>query len=436
MTHRDLENRDYVAWKRFLRESADWSADRMAAHQLAELRRVVRDAWDHAPAWRARYDRAGVSPDDVRSLDDVTRLPLVDKSIVREDLEGFSIAMDGRARTSTGGSTGIPFELYRDPRAFARELASKAHQYERLGWREGDRQLVLRGLPVDAPDHITFVPEFNELRCSSYHLVPEVMERYRSRAFEYRPDWLRCYPSCGHLFARFLEETGRPFPPLKGILCASENLYESQKALLSRVFGTRVFSHYGHYELAVLAGFCEHRDTYHVLPQYGYAELLGPDGSTVTTPGRIGEIVATSFINRGTPLVRYRTGDFAMLDGWHCAGCGRPHQVWSRIEGRLHEFIVTRTGRLISMTALNAHDDTFDDVRQFQYVQEHPGQLRLDYVPRGAWDAAVDARIASRLVPKLGSDVSLTLKPVESIAVTGRGKHRFLVQKLETVPGD
>src|SRR6185295_20155978 len=100
-------------------------------------------------------------------------------------------------------------------------------------------------------------------------------------ACAYKPRWLRCYPSSGHLFAQFLEETGRPFPPLEGILCASENLYESQKALMSRVFGTRVFSHYGHYELAVLAGFCEHRDTYHVLPQYGYAELRAPDGSAV-----------------------------------------------------------------------------------------------------------------------------------------------------------
>jgi phenylacetate-CoA ligase len=436
MIHRDLENPDYVAWKSILRGADSWSADRIASHQLAELQRVVRDAWDHAPAWRALYERAGVTPDDLRTLDDVARLPLVDKTSVRADLEGFSIAMDGRTRTSTGGSTGIPFELYRDPRAFARELASKAHQYERIGWREGDRQLVLRGLPIETPDHMTLVEPFSELRCSSYHLVPETMERYRQAAFEYGPAWQRCYPSSGHLFAQFLESTGRPFPPLQGILCASENLYDSQKALLARVFRTRVFSHYGHYELAVLGGFCEHRDTYHLLPQYGYAELVGPGGTAVTGAGRIGEIVGTSFINRGTPLIRYRTGDVARLDGWECAACGRPYQVWSRIEGRLHEFIVTNAGRLISMTALNAHDDTFDDVRQFQYVQERAGEVRLDYVPRGAWDQAVDARIAERLRPKLGSDITLRIRPVETIEVTARGKHRFLVQKLDTAPVD
>lgn len=434
--HSDLANRDYVAWKAFLRHSAAWSAERIDAHQLGELRRVVFDAWASAPAWRALYESAGVSPSHLRSLDDVARLPMVDKTLIRANLEGFSIAMQGRSRTATGGSTGLPFELYRDPQAFARELASKAHQYARIGWREGDRQFVLRGLPIDTPDHMTIVPEFAELRCSSYHLVPEVMERYRQAALDYQPEWVRCYPSCGHLFAQFLDETGRPFPPVKGVLCASENLYDSQKALLGRVFGARVFSHYGHYELAALAGFCEHRDTYHVLPQYGYVELVAPDGTAVKDAGRLGEIVATSFINRGTPLIRYRTGDYARLEGRDCAACGRPYQVWSRVEGRLHEFVVTSTGRLISMTALNAHDDTFDDVRQFQYVQERPGEVVLEYVPRGVWDGAVDARIASRLAPKLGADISLRVRPVDTIGVTGRGKHRFLIQKLQLVPGD
>jgi phenylacetate-coenzyme A ligase PaaK-like adenylate-forming protein len=436
LAHADLGNAEYLSWKAFLHEASCWSADAISAHQLTELRRVVTDAWTHAPAYRALCDRFGVSPDDIRTLDDVRRLPFVDKALIRPSLDAFSIPMEGRTRTATGGSTGIPFELYRDPGAFARELASKAHQYERIGWREGDRQFVLRGLPVEAADHMTMVPELGELRCSSYHLVPEVMERYRQAAIDYRPEWVRCYPSIGHLFAQFLQDSGRPFPPVRGVLCASENLYDSQKTLLAKVFGGRVFSHYGHYELAVLAGFCEHRDTYHVLPQYGYAELIAADGSAVTTPGRIGEIAGTSFINRGTPLIRYRTGDCARLEAWSCAACGRPYQIWSRIEGRLHEFIVTSTGRLISMTALNAHDDTFDEVRQFQYVQERAGEVTLQYVPRFSWDPAVESRISARLAPKLGTDVILRMQPVQAIEATARGKHRFLIQRLTLAAGD
>jgi phenylacetate-CoA ligase len=434
--HADLRNVDYVAWKQFLAQSSTWSADHLASHQLLELQRVVRDAVTNAPAWRALYAAHGLGADAVVSLDDVRKLPTVRKEDIRGDLEGFSIAMPGRTRTATGGSTGIPFELYRDPHAFAKELASKAHQYGRIGWTEGDPQLVLRGLTIDTPSHMTLVEEFNELRCSSYHLVPEVMEQYRRAAIEYRPDWLRCYPSIGDLFAQFIEDSGGEFPPVKGILCASENLYDGQRARMSRVFNTRVFSHYGHYELAALAGYCEHRDTYHVLPQYGYVELLAPDDSLVQDRGQLGEIVATSFINHGTPLIRYRTGDFAVFDTVGCSACDRPYQVWSRIEGRLHEFIVTSTGRLISMTALNAHDDTFDGVRQFQFEQKDPGRVTLRYVPRGVADSAVESHIRSRLANKLGDDIHLDVQPVDAIEPTKRGKHRFLIQHLPVVPGD
>ena len=93
--------------------------------------------------------------------------------------------------------------MYRDPVSFAKELASKAHQYYRVGWKEGDRQIVFRGLPIETPDHVQFVPEFNELRCSSYHFGTEWMEVYRQRALEYQPEWIRCYPSSAYVFARF-----------------------------------------------------------------------------------------------------------------------------------------------------------------------------------------------------------------------------------------
>jgi len=256
------------------------------------------------------------------------------------------------------------------------------------------------------------------------------MEVYRNCALEYEPDWIRCYPSSGYIFAKFLKETGRPFPRIKGVLCASENLYDFQKELLGEVFGTRVFSHYGHYELAALAGFCEHEDTYHVLPQYGYVELVDSDGRAVTEPGGKGEIVATSFIMRATPFVRYKTRDVAVLKGWGCSACGRPYQIWDRVEGRLQEIIVTGGGRRISMTAVNMHDDTFDRVKQFQFHQREKGKAIFRYIPKAGCDAEEVVRIKSRLLAKLGDDMELTMQPVADIPLTKRGKHRFLIQEL------
>jgi len=436
LPHADLRNRHYRDWRKFLNEADQWSAEQIEEYQIAEIKRIIEHAYESTPGYRELYADAGLSPDSFRSLQDLSKFPTVTKEMIRDGLESFSAPAKRRIYVTTGGSTGIPFGFYRDSKSFAKELASKAHQYSRVGWKEGDRQLVLRGIPIKSKSSVQFYPRFNELRCSSYHLTAQWMEKYCLRALQYKPKWLRCYPSSGCIFADFVRNTKRAFPPLRGILCASENLYDFQRRLLSEVFQTRVFSHYGHYEMAVLAGFCEYENTYHVLPQYGFAELLDEQGRLVTEPGKVGEIVGTSFVMHATPFIRYRTRDFAVLKGRGCSSCGRPYQVWERVEGRLQEFIITGSGRPISMTAVNMHDDVFDDIRQFQFFQREKGELYFRFIPKDTCRPESLDRIRIRLASKLGNDMKLHFQRVEDIPVTGRGKHRFLMQEMSLNIGD
>jgi phenylacetate-CoA ligase len=428
--HKDLTNKTYSAWRQFLKTTDHWTKEQIDQYQLKELQRIIQYAYKNTPGYCESFDEENLKPAHIKTLNDIERIPFINKEKIRDRLEDFSVLLEGREYVTTGGSTGIPFGFYRDSQSFSKELASKAHQYSRIGWKEGDPQMVFRGLPINTPDHTQYFPEYNELRCSSYYLTPEIMEVYRQKAWEYRPDWIRCYPSSGCIFAKYLEETSLPFPSVKGILCASENIYDSQKNLLKNVFKTRVFSHYGHYELATLAGYCEYADTYHVLPFYGYAELIDSRGNAVTVPGKMGEIVATSFIMHATPFIRYRTGDLALFKGWNCPDCGRPYQIWERIEGRLQEFIVTGSGRYISMTAINFHDNIFDSIKQFQFYQELKGVVVFRYIPKDNCSNLFLSDVKNRLLEKFGADIELIFECVSEIPVTNRGKHRFLIQKL------
>ena len=429
--HKDLINPNYIAWSGFLKESEDWDRERIEEYQLNQIKRIVNYAYNKCEGYRNLFDEAGIKPEVISSLNDFRKFPFVNKEMFRDNLDKFSVPMKDRTYVTTGGSTGVPCGMYHDSIAFSKELASKAYQYYRVGWKEGDNQLVLRGSKILTKDHMEYIPEFNELICSSYHLVPEWMEVYRKRALDYKPEWIRCYPSSGYIFAKFLEETGRYFPSIKGILCASENLYDFQKNLLSKVFEARVFSHYGHYEMAVLAGFCEYEDTYHVLPQYGYAELIDKDAQPVTEPGQIGEVVATSFIMHATPFVRYRTQDLAILKGLSCSYCGRPYQIWERIEGRLQEFIVTGKGRYISTSMLNMHDDSYDHIKQFQFYQKELGKAVFKFVPKESCSDQIVQCMKVSFLTKLGDDVELKMERVKDIPLTTRGKHQLLVQKIE-----
>jgi phenylacetate-CoA ligase len=267
---------------------------------------------------------------------------------------------------------------------------------------------------------------------SSYHLTDDRLSLYISKLREFRPQFLRAYPSSATLLARFMrEEAEPPIAGLKAILCASENLYEWQRREIEEAFGCRVFNSYGQSERVCLAGECEHDTRLHIFPQYGITELLDEHGDPVDEPGRIGEIVATGFLTRAMPLIRYRTTDVAVFARGTCEACGRPYELFDRVEGRLQEFIVSGSGRYISMTAINMHSPIFDNVHQFRFRQSVPGKVMLSVVPKTAYSAATDeARIRSELAPKLGPDIVLDLELVEEIPRTPRGKFRFLDQEL------
>lgn len=434
--HKDLENPAYRAFKAFLADAEDWSADRIATYQLDTLDALVRMAVTEAPGYEKLYADHGVAMQRIRDFSDMDKLPFVDKSLLRAEINAFSVSTREKDYVTTGGSTGIPFGFFRSSDAFAKELAAKAHQYHRVGWREGQKQVVFRGTPIDTPDHSEFYPEFNELRLSSYHLTDAKLDRFLELIDSYEPEWLRCYPSSAELLARYLIKKGRRLEGLKGMLCASENLYEHQIKLFSQAFSGKVFSHYGHYEQAVLAGFCETEQTYHVLPFYGYAELLNGAGGHVRETGAVGEIVGTSFIMDATLFIRYRTQDFAVYGQDSCASCNRPYPTWDRIEGRLQDWVIAADGRPVSMTAFNMHDATFDHVSQFQLVQHQPGKVTFAYMPKADLSGTqLDAMLAA-VGNRLGPGFDIKGEAVTDIPLSKRGKHRFLKQTLPLTFGD
>ena len=129
------------------------------------------------------------------------------------------------------------------------------------------------------------------------------------------------------------------------------------------------------------------------------------------------------------PLIRYRTGDFVKLHE------GEKHEYpWpavSEIAGREQEYLVSKTGRRISLTAFNMHSDIFDDLYAVQFHQDEPGVAELRYVPGPDFkDSRLDA-IRNGVQRKLGDDFTFQLRAVKDTEKTDRGKHKWLVSNLD-----
>lgn len=426
--HKDLTNPDYLSWLAFISGASMWNTRALQENVLSNLKRAVYYAYTMTEGYRNLYDQHGVHPAMLNKVEDIRLFPFVTKEMIRDNLDAFTVRVPGMWHVATSGSTGIPLGIYRGPLGFARDLASKAWFYRLRGWSESDRCIRLRGDTINSPDHIELKEEFNELRLSSYHLAPDVMEYYYKKAVEYDPKWLKCYPSTGFMFARWLIENGKELN-LEGVLCASEKLYSHQEEFMEEAFNCKIYSHYGHYENAVLAGYCERSSLYHVLPYYGYAEVLDGNNESVSIGGR-GEIVATSFINQATLFIRYRTQDFARYQGDYCPECGRSFQVWEDIDGRLQEFVITKDSRYIPLTGLRFPDrhHTFEHIAEFQFRQSEPGIVTLCIVPKSSFNDQIRTAMVETINEGM-EDMEITIQVVDRIERTDRAKQRLLIRE-------
>lgn len=124
---------------------------------------------------------------------------------------------------------------------------------------------------------------------------------------------------------------------------------------------------------------CKEGGKFHLLPTYGFTEIIRDDGSVIEKPGEIGEIVATSLYNRYCSFVRYRTGDMGCWSDEKCA-CGRKTPSIDQFLQRSHEKVVNNLGEKISMV----RRPCFLEMREslpvgtgIQFLQSKPGHLHV-----------------------------------------------------------
>src|SRR5439155_17281312 len=107
-----------------------------------------------------------------------------------------------------------------------------------------------------------------------------------------------------------------------------------------------------------------------------------------------------------------------------------PWPAASAVDGREQEFLVSRDGRRISLTALNMHDAIFDDLYAVQFYQSERGTAEFRYVPGPKFSMTRLPHIEAGIRRKLGTDFRIELRAVEEVEKTVGGKHRWLVSRL------
>lgn len=248
-----------------------------------------------------------------------------------------------------------------------------------------------------------------------------------------KPAFIRAYPTAIEPLARWFG--ANPAPEVdERIRCLqlfSETIHEYQFNLFERVFKCPVILDYGHSESAgkaiSMAG--DRRNFF--WPLYGHVELVSQDGTPVTEPGVLGEIVATGFDNQVVPLNRYRTGHMATWSE-------RPNHtrpafaVVDRIEGRLQGFLDSKDYRLVSTSSMCApHFEMLVTADCMQFEQTEPGRAVLKVLSAGELSAEPKATLTNGIRAMTQGGLEVEVVRADDLSRTTSGKHRLLVQRID-----
>ena len=362
---------------------------------------------------------------DFRGLAD---FPVVNKAVIRNNgarmlARGFDPAK--QYRVSTSGSTGTPFVVYHDAEKRRQAAADTMAFSEFAGYRFGTRLYYVRAwdcVPVKGGwysklRNIVCVNN-RENSAAYFQRFLEMLERDSSEKS------VLIYASTLTELWRYMKTNDvKTTAKVRVFITMSEALPDDVRRGIAERFGAPVVSRYSDCECGLIAQQLPGESDYRVNEASFHVEVLKLDSDVPAALGELGRIVITDLYNFAMPMIRYDTGDLGVAEKRGNA------LVLSRVEGRKTDCIYATNGEPISFYIFANSIRTFDEILQYQVIQNGA----RDYVLKLNLGGAAFPRereLAELLKSYLGADAILKIEYTEEIPVLSSGKRRCLINNF------
>ena len=321
------------------------SRDEIAALQLQRLRWSVRHAYDNVPSYRAKFDAAGVHPDDVKTLADLAKFPFTAKHDLRDayPFGMFALPMERIARVhASSGTTGQPTVVGYS----AADIDTWAHLVARsiraAGGRRGMMAHVAYGYGLFTGGLGAHYGA-EKLGCTVVPVSGGMTERQVRLIEDFRPDIIMVTPS--YMLAILDAYRAAGLDPrassLKVGIFGAEPWTNAMRLEIEAAFDMHAVDIYGLSEVigpGVSMECVETKDGLHIWEDHFYPEVIDPETGAVLPDGEMGELVFTSLTKEALPIIRYRTRDLTRL----LPGTARSMRRMEKVTGRSDDMIILR----------------------------------------------------------------------------------------------
>lgn len=399
--------------------------EKLEEYQNKRVKEFVKFAFDNSPFYKEFYK--GIDIDSINTVEDLKKLPVLPKELVRENIDKFYTIPESEALVSnTSGTTGKSIKFYYKKSDMQRRMAYLDHFKLQHGFEHRKMKKAsftsAKVIPPNQKSKIFWRDNISVRQriYSGFHCKGENVKYFVENLNKYKPHSLDGYPSAIYAVAKYIIDNNvkLEFTPI-AVFPTAEPLYPHYKELIEKAFNCPVRDQYASSEGAPFITECK-CGKLHYCMNTGVIEFL-----------ENGEMLVTCFETHGSPLIRYQIGDKAYLSNETKCECGCAMPVIDRIEGRTLDFVYTQSGEKVTAVYLSlVSGDFLNSVKAMQFVQNDSLSIDVYVEADASYTKDMNQIIIDKLHYTLGSKMDVRVHVVDEIEKDKSGKFRFIINNV------
>lgn len=413
----------------FRRASTGWGLEQKREWVLERLRFTARRSYAETDYYQNLFDQIGFDPYADFTFEDFARLPVLERDQVRSEAKGLlarSVPANQLKKDSTGGSTGIPTDVWIGPEEMGWKESAGEYFMRRIGAATGTSTALLWGHHLDPRARDNWLERYHALETNSrwfdcLRLSSDVLESYHQEFERWRPTAIVAYASAvWHLAEHVLERGYRPSYPTRCFVTGAEKLLPAHRERIEQAFARPVYERYGGRDVGYIAFQTDPARTLDYEVDWSNV-LIEPETDEAES-----SILVTKLHADGMPMLRYRVGDLGRFsDG---SRPGHPVFALGEVIGRDTDRIWLPDGRWI--TGLQVPHMMKDyPVREYMFTQRKDFSVEIKIVPREGFGEHSRRKILATVQANLPG-LNITTRLVDEIPRTRANKWRPVVSEV------
>ena len=415
-------------WLKQVEQMQSWSSEDVRLWQEGKLHALIKHVYNHTIYYRRIMDERGLKPEDIRTAEDLKKLPVITKQIAREHFDEIvpdNISSLRYREGKTGGTTGEPMFYYCDEDTWGYVTAAKIFYWRKYGYQYGEPFVAMGSASLFAkkPSVVRRIYDKirNEVPMNTVNLTDELCEKYIAIIREKKIRYIYGYAASIYIFTQYVATHSIDLRQIEGVFTTSENLTDEYRKLIEETYECKVRDCYG----ARDAGITAYETDYHYY-EVGYnviAEIIN------SFEPNTGTLLSTNLLNHTFPLIRYQFGDEVELTP-NCRVDAYNGQIIKRIIGRTSDVMRLENGHNMTATGFSMIMKHFD-VKAFSFNKVGVNEVTLT-IERDItkYTEAQEKEIKRAIRLYIGEDAKLNIEYVDKFEALQNGKRRYFMNNL------